>query len=301
MGYLSDKLQEFQYEPWYIRLNLSNFTSKKALVTCVAVTVSIFSLVFLIMIIVMGRWSFSDIPPQCQTDTNQDCVFPFSYKGMEYSSCTTADNHGVPWCSTSTDHIGQYVNGRWGNCQETCPTGCKTVSGPDPGKLCLFPFKWDGVVYRECTTHTNNGLLWCATHVDHLGNTTQWGNCDVDTCPGCRTTAGTMCQLPFIYNNVTHNECVEDSETKKLWCLSAPTDGEGDRTVVRAECRPGCAIGCHTHSGTPCKFPFKYNGTEYSKCTMEENGSSLQWCATQTDQEGNMVDGMWEYCHAGCS
>merc|ERR1712227_367945 len=110
MGYLSDKLQEFQYEPWYIRLNLSNFTSKKAL----------------------GRWSFSDIPPQCQTDTNQDCVFPFSYKGMEYSSCTTADNHGVPWCSTSTDHIGQYVNGRWGNCQQTCPTGCKTVSGPDP-------------------------------------------------------------------------------------------------------------------------------------------------------------------------
>ena len=120
-------------------------------------------------------------------------------------------------------------------------SGCKTISGPDPGKLCVFPFKWDGVVYRECTTHTNNGLLWCATHVDHLGNTTQWGNCDMATCPGCRTTAGTTCQLPFIYNNVTHNECVEDSDTNKLWCLSAPTDGEGDRTVVRAECQPGCA------------------------------------------------------------
>ena len=75
------------------------------------------------MIIMMGRWSFSDIPPPCQTDTNQDCVFPFSYKGLEYATCTTADNHGVPWCSTSTDHRGQYVNGRWGNCQETCQTG----------------------------------------------------------------------------------------------------------------------------------------------------------------------------------
>ena len=53
----------------------------------------------------------------------QRCVFPFSYKGLEYGSCTTADNGGVAWCSTATDHRGRYVAGRWGDCEEDCPLG----------------------------------------------------------------------------------------------------------------------------------------------------------------------------------
>ena len=69
--------------------------------------------------------------------------------GVEYSQCTTADNHGVPWCSTGTDHRGRHMEGQWGNCNTSCPRGCSTVSGPDPGSLCMFPFKWNGTVYRQ--------------------------------------------------------------------------------------------------------------------------------------------------------
>lgn len=39
------------------------------------------------------------------------CSFPFVYLGVTYSSCTSIDNGGVPWCSTTTQFVGF-----WGNC-----------------------------------------------------------------------------------------------------------------------------------------------------------------------------------------
>ena len=60
------------------------------------------------------------------------------------------------------------------------------------------------------------------------------------------------------------------------------------------------SVGCHTHSGARCVFPFTHNGTEYSSCTRDETVEDLEWCATRVDEQGVMVDGGWEYCHAGC-
>ena len=43
-------------------------------------------------------------------------------------------------------------------------------------------------IARECTTHMNSGKLWCPTQLDHLNGYIEdmWGNCDPDTCTGCR-------------------------------------------------------------------------------------------------------------------
>ena len=55
-----------------------------------------------------------------------------------------------------------------------------------------------------------------------------------------RTVDGATCHLPFVYKNVTYDECTtEDSET--LWCNT------GGQELVRADCRPGCASENYIH------------------------------------------------------
>ena len=63
----------------------------------------------------------------------------------------------------------------------TC--NCTTSHGPDANKPCVFPFKFNGVVERCCTTRgdASNGA-WCSTKVDdegnHIGGQGNWGNCE---------------------------------------------------------------------------------------------------------------------------
>ena len=75
--------------------------------------------------------------PECLTKTARDpssnnnvpCIFPFSYLGKTYTTCT-ADGHldQKSWCSTKVDAGGVHVEGggNWGLCGPGCPQekGC---------------------------------------------------------------------------------------------------------------------------------------------------------------------------------
>ena len=50
---------------------------------------------------------------------------------------------------------------------------CETISGIK----CVFPFKYIGVTYEECTTTGNYGIMWCATEVETNGDYARYGNC----------------------------------------------------------------------------------------------------------------------------
>ena len=70
---------------------------------------------------------------------------------------------------------------------------CKTVSGPSPNESCIFPFKFRGITFNECTTEGNaEGDLtpWCSTLVDdsgaHIQEAGNWGNCG----PDCKLKTG---------------------------------------------------------------------------------------------------------------
>jgi hypothetical protein len=53
--------------------------------------------------------------------TNQACVFPFTYGSTTYNKCTSvADDQ--PWCATSVSDTGRYQGGKWGDCEDSCPT-----------------------------------------------------------------------------------------------------------------------------------------------------------------------------------
>jgi hypothetical protein len=46
---------------------------------------------------------------------DQECNFPFSFQGQEYSACTSVGQPG-PWCSLATSAAGEHVEGSWGFC-----------------------------------------------------------------------------------------------------------------------------------------------------------------------------------------
>lgn len=63
------------------------------------------------------------IDATCKTIGNpntpsQPCIFPFVYKSVLYTHCTTVD-HNQPWCATATNIQGGFINGKWGICDLT--------------------------------------------------------------------------------------------------------------------------------------------------------------------------------------
>merc|ERR1711988_428281 len=147
-----------------------------------------------------SRIPVSRIPNSCTTLTGSTCVFPFKYKGVEYTQCSYAESP-VPWCATLTDSTGTVVTGNWGDCSisstSSCSapslslSSCTTSSGPQSGQSCVFPFRYKGVVYTTCTTVERAGA-WCATSTDQAGDfqADQYGFCP-SSCPVTGTTTTT--------------------------------------------------------------------------------------------------------------
>ncbi len=50
------------------------------------------------------------------TTDGHACVFPFIYKTVSYSNCTTVQNNGIAWCATETDANNNYITDKWGKC-----------------------------------------------------------------------------------------------------------------------------------------------------------------------------------------
>ena len=86
---------------------------------------------------------------------NQNCQFPFTYKGIVYDECTDFENDGIPWCSVFVDEHGNHLPTYWGNCappemelaQDTFSNSTETCSR-NP--------------YFICTAQANYGFI----HVD---------------------------------------------------------------------------------------------------------------------------------------
>ena len=60
---------------------------------------------------------------------------------------------------------------------------CKTDSGADPNKPCVFPFKFRNTTYNCCTFDASpENKAWCSTKVDqagnHIGGQGNWGYCE---------------------------------------------------------------------------------------------------------------------------
>jgi hypothetical protein len=57
---------------------------------------------------------------------------------------------------------------------------------------------------------------------------------------------------------------------------------------------------CKTKGNKHCVFPFKYQGTTHNSCTDVGSENGATWCATEVDDDGEVVRNTWEDCDEGC-
>ena len=63
---------------------------------------------------------------------------------------------------------------------------CFTVSGPGANKPCIFPFRYNGVFYNNCTLDSaEENKPWCSTLVDDNNNHVPGGGHYGDCGPKC--------------------------------------------------------------------------------------------------------------------
>jgi len=59
-------------------------------------------------------------------------------------------------------------------------------------------------------------------------------------------------------------------------------------------------LECKSNLGNNCIFPFVYKGETHNKCTTSGSDNGAPWCATEVDENGEVVRNKWEDCEAGC-
>ena len=161
-----------------------------------------------------GRWSPCDCSKsscgcsdQCTTTSGPrggaPCVFPFTYKGIQYKSCTLVDAvGGKPWCSTRATYSGS----SWGNCDcsnKKCSCGA-------------------GSATSGSTSGTTSGTT--STGVATTGGSSGGGNCGPNgqdlggACKCKKGWHGETCELQYCRTNGDPH--IYDMLNKKFDCQS---------------------------------------------------------------------------------
>merc|ERR1712142_94407 len=159
-------------------------------------------------------------------------------------------------------------------------------------------------VVNTCTMMLMAMLLMMVTMV--------CGDCGVGDCTGVVT----------INNDQLEGECLT-GVTGTRWCYVGRKSGCGKtrykgRFVSKEACykghtgilntidtvqpvrRQGEEV-CKTVEEDPCNFPFVYNGTTYTKCSLVDSPTGKPWCATQVyTKNRELVGNMWGECQDWC-
>merc|ERR1711976_125381 len=267
----------------------------------------------------------------CRTEQGSSCVFPFTYKGVTYKSCTTAESdNNKAWCATEVDSEGVVVNNKWQDCAEGCP-GTPFVCN-------------EGFLFNEmgrCVNGTQAPALLnqiqqarsLAASLDDIPSESSQKPAPV--CEVGRTIPGE--QVP----DEIHCRCTREALVKGLdgnpkgGCVP-PRDDVGisdleqgywflenilDFTQPERNCYEDVAWSevdggfwsniacveehrqpqpCLSTLNKPCIFPFTFQGETFTGCTHRGSENGAAWCATEVDGNGNVVTNAWEDCQASC-
>ncbi|XP_014835540.1 PREDICTED: matrix metalloproteinase-9-like [Poecilia mexicana] len=145
------------------------------------------------------------------------CHFPFTFHGRSYTTCITEGvNNSIPWCATTADYDTDKKYG-------LCPTELLfTFDGNANGAPCVYPFIFQGRMYKSCTTDgRDDGKRWCAT-TSNYDTDKKYGICPKrDTAVIGGTSDGDACHFPFVSRGKEYHSCTREGRTDgKLWCAT---------------------------------------------------------------------------------
>lgn len=181
----------------------------------------------------------------------------------------------------------------------------------DPSDECIFPFEHDGVTYNECAPRTFSGY-WCYSRIN-------WQNCKVceddnpTTAPNTTEsqessiTATTTTIIPrtasssmksSLASEVIKSDDTEFSAsvtTQSMPPLTASistmysrmTNTTATTSTTTTSSNP--VYKCSMKEGTPCAFPFEYEGKTYNEC-ITAGWVGKPWCNTKDART------TWVYC-----
>ena len=116
-----------------------------------------------------ATYNYNSTPTYIILDSPAACVFPFELNGHSYNGCIYNQNGLEPWCPTQLDELGFPTASR--PCVQGDPIE-QTTCSVKPSSLrtkCIFPFKYLGKTYSECTLDDDTEP-WCATALNLFGD-----------------------------------------------------------------------------------------------------------------------------------
>ena len=190
------------------------------------------------------------------------CVFPFTYNGVQYYQCTTADNGNTPWCSLDSTY-----SSRWGNCVCDCappppppPPGDDTDTWSDA--------RWGCAIVAVITCCVAAGALACADGDDDIK--ALGAGC------GCCCVIALVVMFFFTANEVASltDEC--SCSAGEGWCTStsacvADSSGCGEDLIF---CSPTSSSDSEL-DGMPSPAPSD-SGTVQDMSECESSGNTFQ-------------------------
>jgi len=86
----------------------------------------------------------------------------------------------------------------------------------------------------------------------------------------------------------------------ELDCNQGGSTGPVNPGTVKPPFNSNCVTVSGGTTGANCIFPFKYQGREYSGCTVADASDGKLWCSTTTDSNGNHIGGrgFWGHCNS---
>ena len=114
-------------------------------------------------------------------------------------------------------------------------------------------------------------------------------------------------QDAFEINPAVNAHYVQDKSLSRTKRIPLPDqDVEEDHQLVRRQSAPVRSTGnqicfvntvqTDTKDSKRCIFPFSYKGKTYVQCTADHSGNGAEWCATQVDANGEVINKQWGDC-----